>query len=525
MSSAVESFINYKAKTQMQCGSYSITLPKLKEGEQYRFVFDATKCIGCRCCEVACNEQHNNPAKIKWRRVGELEGGEYPNTRILFLSMGCNHCIDPECLKGCPTLAYEKKENGIVFHNDEVCIGCQYCTWNCPYDVPIFNPNRGVVSKCDMCYERIVENQTPACVQACPEGAIEIEVVNTKEWLEEKIDKEGNAPGLIDARVTNSTTRWILPENLPQLEPIDKELIKPAHKELPLVFMTVLTQIGLVGFFALFLGDLASKFTSLPQPSFLMSGILALLVVIGLALSALHLGRPIFAFRAIKNLKSSYLSKEALFLGLFGLGSVITAYLYAKGIDGVFRLVIEVITLIVGIYGIYAQSMIYRIPAKPTWNRPTTTYRFFATGYLGTTLLALIALFEQKIEVVNILLAFSILLGAIQIALFWESWRFYESVDKNHPFFYQISRSKKLLTERFKQIYDFRKVSLHLAAVVLPLFALVAVNAKSLGFGFLFILLSLLLGFSSEIVGRVLFFTTAVKTSMPGSFFLGSQRS
>ncbi|HEX5623031.1 MAG TPA: molybdopterin oxidoreductase, partial [Sulfuricurvum sp.] len=72
----LESFIGYKADTLMQCGNYSIDLPQLKEGEQYRFHFDATKCVGCRCCEVACNEQNNNPADIKWRRVGEMEGGD-----------------------------------------------------------------------------------------------------------------------------------------------------------------------------------------------------------------------------------------------------------------------------------------------------------------------------------------------------------------------------------------------------------------------------------------------------------------
>ena len=50
-------------------------------GEQYRFHFDMGKCIGCKCCVVACNEQNGNPAAINWRRVGEIEGGWYPNTR------------------------------------------------------------------------------------------------------------------------------------------------------------------------------------------------------------------------------------------------------------------------------------------------------------------------------------------------------------------------------------------------------------------------------------------------------------
>ena len=54
----------------------------LAEGEQYRFHFNMTKCIGCRSCEVACNEQNGNPANIQWRRVGEIEGGSYPKRSI-----------------------------------------------------------------------------------------------------------------------------------------------------------------------------------------------------------------------------------------------------------------------------------------------------------------------------------------------------------------------------------------------------------------------------------------------------------
>ena len=78
----------------------------LEEGEQYRFHFNMTKCIGCRSCEVACNEQNGNPADIQWRRIGELEGGSYPDTHRHYLSMGCNHCLDAECVRGCPVNAY-----------------------------------------------------------------------------------------------------------------------------------------------------------------------------------------------------------------------------------------------------------------------------------------------------------------------------------------------------------------------------------------------------------------------------------
>ena len=77
-------------------------------GEQYRFHVDMGKCIGCKCCVVACNEQNGNPAAINWRRVGEIEGGWYPRAERSYLSMGCNHCLEPTCLQGCPVDAYKK---------------------------------------------------------------------------------------------------------------------------------------------------------------------------------------------------------------------------------------------------------------------------------------------------------------------------------------------------------------------------------------------------------------------------------
>ena len=85
--------------------------------------------------------------------MGEIEGGWYPNTQRSYLSMGCNHCVEPTCLSGCPVDAYTKDPaTGIVRHSADACIGCQYCTWNCSYGVPQYNPERGVVGKCDMCH-------------------------------------------------------------------------------------------------------------------------------------------------------------------------------------------------------------------------------------------------------------------------------------------------------------------------------------------------------------------------------------
>src|SRR5580693_675066 len=214
----------------------------LGPGEQYRFHFNMTKCIGCRSCEVACNEQNGNPADILWRRIGELEAGSYPATKRHYLSMGCNHCLDADCVKGCPVDAYTKDPvTGIVLHSADACIGCQYCVWNCPYSVPQFNPERGVVGKCDMCHGRLTDGLEPACVNACPEAAIEIEIVDTTAW---RIDyAAAESPGMPAAGLTISTTRITLPPNsAAKLERVDSGRIKPEHAHLSLVFMTTLIQ-------------------------------------------------------------------------------------------------------------------------------------------------------------------------------------------------------------------------------------------------------------------------------------------
>jgi formate dehydrogenase iron-sulfur subunit len=154
----------------------------LDAGEQYRFTFAMDACVGCHSCEVACAEQNGLPPGTAWRRVGEFEGGDHPHTRRFHLSMACNHCLDPACLDGCPTNAYVKLDNGVVAHHADDCIGCQYCTWNCPYSVPVFQPDRRIVTKCDMCLPRLEEGLKPACVSACPTRALDVEPVRVAAW-------------------------------------------------------------------------------------------------------------------------------------------------------------------------------------------------------------------------------------------------------------------------------------------------------------------------------------------------------
>jgi len=376
-------------------------IPKrvLEEGEQYRFHFNMTKCIGCRSCEIACNEQNGNPAEIHWRRFGEIEGGTWPDTQRSYLSMGCNHCLDAECVKGCPVEAYTKDPvTGIVLHSADACIGCQYCVWNCPYSVPQFNPERGVVGKCDMCHGRLEDGLEPACVNACPESAIEIEIVNMAAWRKDYAGAE--SPGMPAAGVTISTTRITLPESgALQLERVDLGHIQPEHAHFSLVFMTTLMQAVSGALIFELLDNTISAITLLA---------LLLIASVALTVSAMHLGRPAYAWRALKMWRRSWISREVLLYSLFFGGLVtLTGLSMAESLPAshlrsfivslpAMHLLFLPASLqatgwtaaVLGILGTICSAYIYLVPARPAWNMIHTPLDFLLTTALLGLLLA-----------------------------------------------------------------------------------------------------------------------------------------
>lgn len=145
------------------------------DGEQVAFFVDSTKCTNCRTCEVACKDVNRVDVGVRPRRVRTFEGGEFPRVFVYNLTMACNHCADPACLDGCPAGAYTKRESdGIVVHHPDLCMGCRYCTWVCPYGAPQFDPAARTVRKCNLCVEEIEQGRQPACVTACPMRVIEV---------------------------------------------------------------------------------------------------------------------------------------------------------------------------------------------------------------------------------------------------------------------------------------------------------------------------------------------------------------
>ncbi len=100
---------------------------------RYGMVIDLLRCIGCHGCQMACKAENATPPGITFARVAFQEVGKFPNMAKIMLPLVCMHCDDPACVDACPTGATQKRQDGIVFIDQDKCIGCKYCMMACPY--------------------------------------------------------------------------------------------------------------------------------------------------------------------------------------------------------------------------------------------------------------------------------------------------------------------------------------------------------------------------------------------------------
>lgn len=173
-----------------------------KEATRWAMVADVDKCKNCdsRACEEICRVENNVPyygdptQDAYWLRIAKVQQ-ELPGVEAKQVPLLCQHCEDPPCVHVCPVAASFKRADGIVLVDMHRCIGCRYCMIACPYKARSFIVKKnevrtnssvpkmmdGVATKCTFCVHRVDKGQLPACVEKCPEKALQFGDMNDPE--------------------------------------------------------------------------------------------------------------------------------------------------------------------------------------------------------------------------------------------------------------------------------------------------------------------------------------------------------
>jgi len=545
--------------------------------KQHGFFFTADNCIGCHACESACSEKNDNPAHLAFRSVGYVEGGSYPDYKRMNISMACNHCDDPVCLKGCPTRAYTKHaEYGAVLQDPETCFGCGYCTWVCPYNAPQLDPVKGQVSKCNMCVDRLEVGLKPACVSACVGNALDFGVIESTP--ENRQQCKTSIPGFPDPSITQPNIRFQQIKELPtemtrtdsmpvkyhkdkagNYKPVvDQKAGKAKHlnfarlnsRENPLVLFTLFAQAAygvlLIPFLAAMLGiDALEQFVA--SDMFLPLTVLSLVMTsFALLMSVSHLGKPMRFYRGFNNLRYSPMAREGLGLALFSAGCGLTAlfslpsneYMVAVinstlsidivSINDEFPLNVMVkvagyFALFAGFVGLFYMNKCYQIKARPFWHHWQTASSFIGNslsiGALisGTVVITTLLQQQQANEVItqaSIIFAFVFTLGLIIEAI--------GLIAHNHDFNRcenEGGAAHYVQCTTFGKTYLLRNYLLGLNIITAStLLTIQLLGYDSLNLLFAWFALGILNCFTAAI-GRALFYILVIPTTMPGAFF------
>ncbi|MEZ5386916.1 MAG: DmsC/YnfH family molybdoenzyme membrane anchor subunit [Prosthecobacter sp.] len=439
----------YDSKSVRQRFTHLIPLSKPNPGEQYGFEVNLDACTGCKACVAACHSLNGLDEQESWRDVGMLVGTRQ-EPYLQTVTTACHHCEDPACANGCPVLAYDKDDvTGIVRHLDDQCIGCSYCILKCPYDVPKFNLKRGIVRKCDMCQGRLAEGEAPACVQACPNEAIKIKIVK----LDAVPERGSIISGAFDSSYTRPTTTYVSAKPIPSTaKAADTGRLELDHGHEPLAWMLVLTQMSAGGFLG----------AALLPSSIEQLAVTLVIGLAGIALSMLHLGQPLKAWRAFMGWRKSWLSREIIAFGALPAGGSAIAAAWWLDKEAWMQFAI-VGTALAALTAVACSVMVYVDTRRPFWSVGNTAVKFF-----GTTLLLGAGLCAAY-DVEHAFAAFLVCLWGLSI---WELKTYRTALtDKKSPW----HRSARLMQLNLSDRLKLRGLLLIAAAWILP--ALIAAGA------------------------------------------------
>jgi anaerobic dimethyl sulfoxide reductase subunit B (iron-sulfur subunit) len=149
--------------------------------EIFAFYINSSVCSGCKTCQVACKDKNDLKPGVNWRRVYDIQGGDWKSDNGVIisspfaynLSVSCFNCENPGCMNACPTKAIYKNDSGIILIDNILCMGCRYCEWVCPYGAPQYDPELKMMTKCNLCEDYVAEGRKPSCVDSCPMRALD----------------------------------------------------------------------------------------------------------------------------------------------------------------------------------------------------------------------------------------------------------------------------------------------------------------------------------------------------------------
>ena len=518
--------------------------------KQHGFYFNADNCIACHACEAACSEKNDNPAHIAFRSVGFVEGGIYPAYQRLNISMACNHCDNPVCLKGCPTRAYTKfAEYGAVLQDPDICFGCGYCTWVCPYNAPQLDPVKGQVTKCNMCVDRLEVGLKPACVSACLGKALDFGVIEN--IPEGRTQAKTEIPGFPRADITHPNIRFQQTRTTQRdMVRVDstalkyhrdegngsfKPVVDPKHgferkwnfrkllgsHENAHIAFTLSSQAVMGAFLLLFFGSLTgiTPLSNIMTTSVALPLLIVMLVILtfGLVKLNLHLGKPKRFYRGFNNLRHSPVSREIAGVSLFFAG--LAGYSLFSLIPGEFAALLTKVagyTALLGlILGSWYMYKLYRIPARPFWDHWQT-----ATSFWGNSLVLGAALIALTSSITNGFASNASLLHTlVWVALFGLSAETVGLLFHKHDMQRQGGEGAASYYEQittFGNSYRFRNFLLATNMVALVVIAFTGLTGYIGAVVGVLLVLSLLV---TSIIGRALFYVLVIPTTMPGAFF------
>ena len=398
---------------------------------RWGMVVDINRCVGCQTCTIACKHTNDTPPGVQWRRVLDIEQGEYPDVERLFLVTGCQHCAEPPCVPVCPSGATKQRADGLVTMDYDTCIGCGYCAVSCPYqartivhdanwyygeatpqEAQVHHADRiNVANKCTFCIERIDEagangltpgidlEVTPACAASCISQAIRFgDFADPGSIISELV--RDNASFQMHAELgTDPQIKYLyeVPDSMPGRAPDAADVNDEAlsDPENPLVGKrqtfwdaraAMNFTMGGMGSGLAVMAYLGHHFAGLTEAALIALYITAAVsMTIGLFFVFLEIGRKLRFINVLKRPQSSWMTREAYVVGLF-FAALLADILWSAGL-------LHLLVAALAAAFLFCQARIlYAAKGIPAWRAPLIPWMLIATGiFEGAGLLALAA--------------------------------------------------------------------------------------------------------------------------------------